>query len=239
MNCKNCGAPLPDGARFCKKCGTEAPTEQPVVRRSGWTAKLNEGFGRIAASVKKFFSLPVFHDTKKLMMIGGGIAALILVLILILSIASCSRQKLRTPDDVQNAVLEALESGDGDALCALASLSEEICGAHPEVFGEGKDAHAVMLNYYRTLAGSHQTQWKETYGKRFRLEAQTETELLTLSPIDSGSELYEINRALNIDATQYAKITGPVLIDGETVADLAITAVEWDGEWRLLVVYLL
>ena len=47
-----------------------------------------------------------------------------------------------------------------------------------------------------------------------------------------------MNRALDIDATQYATISGPLLIGGDTVATISLTAVEWDGGWRLLIVYL-
>ena len=224
MNCRNCGAPIEPGANFCRKCGTDVPrTPEQKPRVS-------------IRSLYERYLQPLLKN-KRLMMIVGGAAALLLVLILILSIASCADKKLRTPDEVANAVLRALEDGDGDTLLKMASLSEEVCGAHPELFGEGKNAHAVMQNYYRTLAGSHYAQWKETYGKRFSLDAQLETELLTLSPLYSGTSLYEINRALEIDATQYAVISGPLSINGEPVGTISMTAVEWDGEWQLLIVY--
>lgn len=31
MYCKNCGAKIPDGSRFCPKCGTNVPIEEKVV----------------------------------------------------------------------------------------------------------------------------------------------------------------------------------------------------------------
>ena len=50
-------------------------------------------------------------------------------------------------------------------------------------------------------------------------------------------DLFEINRALDIDAQQYKVLTGPLLIDGKTVGSISMTVVEWDGEWQLLVLY--
>ena len=234
MNCRNCGAPIEPGARFCRKCGTSVP-ETPAA------APKKNILNQAVSTVKGWFDRPIFRNKRALMMIGGAALLLILVIVLIASVASCAGRKtvFKTPEALVDAVVDALERGDGDRLTKMAALSEEVCGAHPELFGDGKDAHAVMQGYYRTLASDAYASWRESYGKRFELEAKTETELLTLSPIYSGSSLYEMNRALQIDATQYATITGPLLIGTDTVATISLTAVEWDGGWRLLIVYLL
>ena len=50
--------------------------------------------------------------------------------------------------------------------------------------------------------------------------------------------MFEINRALDLDAEQYTVLTGPVLIDNAVVATLSMTVVEWQGEYRLLVLYI-
>lgn len=224
MNCRNCGAPIEPGARFCRKCGTDVP-QTPVV------APRTSVFQKAVAAVKKLFDRPFFHNKKLLLTIGGGTALAVLILILILSIVSCSGKKLRTPEDVADAVLSALETGDGAALAKMAALSEPVCGAHPEIFGEGDTPHKVMTGYYKTLAETHCEAWKEAYGKRFDLTAQLETDTYT------GMDLFEINRALDIDAQQYKVLTGPLLIDGKTVGSISMTVVEWDGEWQLLVLY--
>lgn len=225
MNCRNCGAPLDPGARFCRKCGTDVPQTPPQPPKAAFLSKLKERFLALL-------------QNKRLLAVVGGALALVLIVILIVSIASCAPKKPQSPEDVTNAVLRALEDGDGDALCKMAALSEEVCGAHPELFGEGKDAHAVMQTYYRTLASEHYAQWKEAYGKRFTLAAQTETELFSLTPLYSDSALYEINRALNIDASQYAVVSGTLTVDGNAVGSISLTAVEWDGQWQLLILYL-
>lgn len=232
MNCKNCGAPLPTGARFCKKCGTEVPAEPVTKARPAVLAKLSSAARRVGEAVKKLFRHPIFHNKKQLLMIGGGAAALLLALILILSIASCRPKKAKTPEDVADAVLSALESGDGKALAGMASLSEKVCGAHPEVFGTGDTPHAVMSGYYRELVESHHAQWKERYGKNFRLSSQLTATYYT------DTEVFEINRALEIDAAQYAVMDGPLLVNDEAVGSIRITVVEWGGAWQLLVVYL-
>ena len=232
MNCRNCGAPLDPDARFCRKCGTDVPVMPVAVPKQS-------AFSKAIETVKKWFDRPFFHNRRTLLLLGGALLALILVIVLIASVSSCSanRTVFKTPEALVDAAVDALEHGDGDRLLKMAALSEELCGAYPEHFGEGKDAHAVMQGYYTRLADNAYADWKATYGRRFSLEAKTETELLTLSTY-SGSSLYEMNRALEIDATQYAIVTGTLLIDGQPVGKLSLTAVDWDGGWRLLVLYL-
>ena len=43
---------------------------------------------------------------------------------------------------------------------------------------------------------------------------------------------------LGLEATQYAEITGPLTVNGEQVKNIHIVAVELNGEWKPLVVYL-
>ena len=232
MYCKNCGAPIVPGARFCKKCGTDVPATPTVPPRASILSKMTAALKKTAAALKKQFDRPIFRNRKLLLVIGCGVAAAVLVLILILSIVSCRPKKPQSPDEVLAAVLQALENGDGDTLCGMASLSEPVCGAHPEVFGEGKSPHAIMKAYYRDLAASHCAQWKDAFGKGFALSAQTETEYYT------DTSVFEINRALEIDAAQYAVLKGPLLVNGTPVGTISVAAVEWNGAWQLLVVYL-
>lgn len=223
MNCKNCGAPLDSGARFCRKCGTSVPEAPEQPARPSVATVLNGFVSRIR---------PVFRNKKLLLLIGICAAALALALILILSLVSCRPMKLETPEAVADAVLRALERGDGDALQKMTELSEAVCGAHPELFGEGDTPHAVMKTYYRTLADTHSRAWKDAYGKDFRLEAQLTTERYT------DTDVFEINRALDLDAAQYAVLKGPLLVNGSAAGSISITAVEWNGAWQPLIVYL-
>lgn len=224
MNCRNCGAPLDPGARFCRKCGTDVPPEPAIVPRQPILTRIRQTAARLV-------------QNKRMLAVAIGVAALLLVTVLIICIASCAPKKLHSPDEVASAVLTALERGDGDRLCEMASLSEEVCGAHPELFGEGKNAHAVMQGYYQRLADGAYSKWSEAYGKRFSLDADLETELMEIQ-LYSGTSLFELNRALGIDATRYAVLSGPLYINGNVVGSISLTAVEWDGQWRLLVVYL-
>ena len=89
-----------------------------------------------------------------------------------------------------------------------------------------------MQNYYRTMAKSLKTRLDEQYGKGFRLELPAETTLLT------GADTYETNRALGVDAPQYAVIGGTLFVEGNSVGTISMTAAEIDGEWKLLVVYI-
>ena len=162
----------------------------------------------------------------------AAVALLVLILILILSIASCRPKKLRSADEVADAVIAALETGDGKALAKLASLSEPLTGQHPEIFGEGDTPHEVMQNYYRTLADERYAQWKAAYGKGFTLVPQLET------AVYSGTDVFEINRALDIDAERYAVLSGTLSVGDAFAANISMTVVEWQGEWRLLVLYL-
>ncbi len=225
MNCRNCGAPLPPDARFCRRCGTDVPQTPPAAPKKSILKKP-------IAAVRQWFDKPIFHNKKALLSIGGSAALLVLLLVLILSIASCAPKKLKTPEAVADAVIGALEKGDGKALAALANLSEPLTGQHPEVFGEGETPEKVMRGYYDRLAGDLYARLKEQYGKRFTLEGALSTRILT------GSDIWEANRSLDLDAAQYAELTGPLTVNGETVANARIVAVELNGEWKLLVVYL-
>jgi len=213
MNCQNCGAPLEEGAFFCRKCGTSVPQQSAVQPKPTLLSRLKS-------------------NKAALILLAAGAAVLLLTLVLILSVVSCSRSRFRTPEAVNEAVLGALSNGDGDRLCTLAKTSEPFLGQHPEAFGAGDTPHAVMQGYYRTLAESMRIRLLERGGKRFALGEQTETRFV------SGSEIFESNRSLDVDAAQYAVTSGPLTVDGEAMATINITAAELDGEWKLIVVYI-
>ena len=213
MNCRNCGAPLDEGAFFCRKCGTSVP-KQPAVQP------------------KKTLLSRLKSNKAALILLAAGAAVLLLALVLILSVVSCSRNRFRTPEAVTEAVLTALSNGDSDRLCKLSRTSEPFLGQHPEAFAAGDTPHAVMQGYYRALGESVRIRLLERGGNRLGLGEQAETRFV------SGSEIFESNRSLDIDATQYAVTSGPLTVDGETVASIQIIAAELDGEWKLIVVYI-
>ena len=213
MNCRNCGAPLDEGARFCRKCGTSVPEQASFSPKPSLLSRVK-------------------GNKPALYLIGAGVLILLVALILVVSVVSCSRNHLRSPEAVTEAVLSALESGDGNRLCTLAKTSEPLFGRHPEEFGAGDTPHAVMQGYYRALADSMRAKRIELGGKRFALGESANTRLV------SGSEIFESNRALDVDATQYAVTSGPLTVDGEAMANIQIVAAEIDGEWKLIVVYI-
>ena len=212
MNCRNCGAPLDEGAFFCRKCGTSVP-ENPVIQPKATLPSRLKG------------------NRPALILFGAGLLVLVLALVLILSAVSCSRSRFRTPEAVTEAVLTALSKGDGERLSKLAKTSEPFLGLHPETFGTGDTPHAVMRGYYRALADSMRVNLIGRGGKRFTLGEPAETRFV------SGTEIFEPNRTLGIDATQYAVTSGPLTVDGEATASIQIIAAELDGEWKLIVVY--
>lgn len=214
MNCKTCGAPLDEGALFCRKCGTEVPKTQP-----------HPSSKRSPLSALK-------HNRTLLLWIAGAVLLLAAVLIVTVSVLSCSRRTPTTPEEIADAVVAALQKGDGDRLCALAKTGEAFLGQHTEQFGEGDSPEAVMRAYYRTLADDFKQHLTDAYGKDFLTEAQ-----LTIT-YASGTAVFEPNRALNIEATQYATLTGPLTVSGSTIGTLRLVTAEINGEWKLLVVYL-
>ena len=72
----------------------------------------------------------------------------------------------------------------------------------------------------------------ERYGKRASLDAETTTRIL------SGTDVFEANRALGIEAEEYAIVSGPLSVDGETIKDLYLVAANQSGRWKLIVLYL-
>ncbi len=236
--CRVCGAELDEGALFCRTCGAATSPEPEHADES------------VPEPAAEFVPEPVEHEPKKhaahrkrfrlpklnrRLLAAIGIAALllaVLVTVIVCAVSCGGKDGFQTPDELKDAVIAALEKGDGDRLQALAKTSEPILGQHPEEFGEGKTPNAVMQNYYRTMAKSLKTRLDEQYGKGFRLELPAETTLLT------GADTYETNRALGVDAPQYAVIGGTLFVEGNSVGTISMTAAEVDGEWKLLVVYI-
>jgi hypothetical protein len=136
------------------------------------------------------------------------------------------------PDEVFDAAIEALVNGDGDRLYEMTKTSEAFLGAHPETFGAGDSPAAVMKTYYADLAGAFRSELTETYGTGFELVPQIQTETL------SGSAIFEANRALGIEAEEYATGSGSLSVNGAPVKDVYLVAAKLGGEWRLIVVYL-
>ena len=171
---------------------------------------------------------------KHLYLIAAAALILLILVIVIVAAASCKKAPaaFRTLEEVGDAVIAALNDGDGEALWKLSKLSEPVLGTHPEAFGEGESPETVMRGYYKTLADGLNARLSETYGDSYKLSGQLQTEYRT------GMEIFEENRALGIEAERYAVLTGPLSVEDETVTNVRIVAVELDGEWKLLVVYL-
>lgn len=244
--CRVCGAELDEGALFCRTCGAAAspepePAEESVPEPAAasvpepaaeHSSEHAEHAPKKHAVHRKRFRLPKLNR-RLLAAIGVAVVLLAVLVTVIVCAVSCGgKDGFQTPDELKDAVIAALEKGDGDRLQALAKTSEPILGQHPEEFGEGKTPNAVMQNYYRTMAKSLKTRLDEQYGKGFRLELPAETTLLT------GADTYETNRALGVDAPQYAVIGGTLFVEGNSVGTISMTAAEIDGEWKLLVVYI-
>ena len=218
MKCRNCGAELDEGALFCRKCGTAVPETKE------------------AAPKKRAFRLPdvskLLKNRRAAIAIGAGAAALLL-LILILCLTTCGGTKtgFRSADEAFSAAVEALEAGDGERLYRMTETSAAFLGTHPETFGEGDSPEAVMKDYYKRLANNFAA-LRKTYGTDGAVESRFETETLT------GSAIFEANRALGVDAEEYAAAKGPLTINGETVGSVYLVAAKLDGEWKLIVLYL-
>ena len=217
MKCKNCGFELDEGALFCRKCGTAAPTPGEIEANKR---------GSKAPALRKLLKNRRFLTI-------AGIAAALLLLILILCLTCCGKAKtgFSTADEAFDAALDALEAGDGERLFELTETSRAFLGTHPETFGEGDSPEAVMKGYYKRLANDFSA-LRKTYGTDAAVEAQLETETLT------GSAIFEANRALGVDAEEYAAAKGPLTINGETVGSVYLAAAKLDGEWKLIVLYL-
>ena len=246
MKCKNCGATLDEGALFCRKCGTAVP-EAPAPKRSARTTAKDRIVGfftgvrdwcsaaiaKVGERISKLKDSGLLKKRRFLMMCGAALLLLIVLIVVIASAASCGKAKrYRTPDELTAAVVEALNAGDGKTLYEMSKLSEKALGVHTEIFGAGDSPETVMQRYYTRLAGDLEATLTERYGGEYRLEGQPETVIV------NDTSIFETNRTLGLEAAQYAEITGPLSVNGEQVTNIRIVAVELDGEWKLIVVYL-
>ena len=253
MKCKNCGATLDEGALYCRKCGTAVP-QKPESKpkraaggkraKTGWLNRVSALIDGIRAwcvdafaAVKGWFQnlgrSAFFRNRRLLMLTGIGAALLIVLIIVIASAASCKKTKTyKSPDEVTAAVFEALETGDGEKLYEMTELSVKVLGEHTEIFGEGGTPEEVMRGYYERLADELYTALTEQHGKGFRLSGTFETTIIT------DAAIFETNRALGLEAAQYAEISGPLSVDEEIAKSIRIVAVELNGAWKPVVVYL-
>ena len=238
MICRNCGAEITEGSLFCRKCGTSVPAaEEPAPEQNIFqdlkplrrNLKTNTEPAEEGNTDKRRFPR---LSRRVLLLIGAGALLLVVLAVVIIAAVSCKKpERFTSPETVKDAVVSALERGDGKRLSELAKISEPVLGKHPETFGDGDTPEAVMRGYYDRMADGLQNRLTERYGRDFRLESATETRIIT------GTEIFEPNRALGIEAAQYAEMTGMLSVDGETVASIRIVAAELDGEWKLAVVY--
>ncbi len=254
MKCKNCGATLDEGALFCRKCGTsvlKVPEPEPKRNRkakktafsgifdrvSGWFGRVGKWFsGTYAAIRNRFAGLKTAKPAQKrrFLLLSGVCAALLIILIIVIASAvSCKKTvQYETPEKLTEAVINALREGDGETLYKMTGLSVKVLGEHTETFGAGDTPETVMQRYYERLAGDLYTDLTARYGDGYKLEGTPETTLV------KDTTIYETNRALGLEAETYAEVTTPLSVEGEPVKTLYLVAVELDGEWKLLVVYL-
>ncbi|MBR4905431.1 MAG: zinc ribbon domain-containing protein [Clostridia bacterium] len=252
MKCKNCGATLDEGALFCRRCGTSVPkVPEPEPKQkakktvfsgiwdrvSGWFGRVGKWFSGTYAMIRnRLAGLKTAKPAQKrrFLLLAGTFAALLVILIVVIACAvSCKKPvKYETPEKLTEAVIETLEKGDGEALYSMAGLSHKVLGEHTELFGAGDTPETVMQGYYERLAGDLYAELTAEYGEGYRLEGQTETTVVT------DTTIFEANRALNLEAEKYAEITGPLYVGDAFVKNLRIVAVELDGAWKLLAVYL-
>lgn len=243
MKCKNCGATLDEGALFCRKCGA-AVSNTPAPKKTAsngrkpfeWkkllsfaTDRFRDLFAKGKAAIEK-----LLKNKRFLLTVGIAVALLIVLIVVIASAASCRKNKtgFSSSDEAVKAATEALQNGDGERLYRLTALSAPLLGAHPEQFGEGDTPEAVMKGYYARLADDLKTDLSERYGKRFKLDP-----VLTAEVYD-GTNIFETNRALGIEAETYMVESGFLSVDGEGVTDVYLVTANVDGEWKLIVLYL-
>lgn len=250
MKCKNCGATLDEGALYCRKCGTAVPQKpeskpkRAAGAKAGWLERVTalidgirtwcvNAFAAGKGWVQNLGKSAFFRNRRLLMLTGAGAALLLVLIIVIASAASCKKTKTyKSPDEVTAAVLEALETGDGEKLYEMTELSVKVLGEHTEIFGEGNTPEEVMRGYYKRLADELYTALTEQHGKGFRLSGTFETTIIT------DAAIFETNRALGLEAAQYAEISGPLSVDEEIAKSIRIVAVELNGAWKPVVVYL-
>lgn len=221
MKCKNCGATLDEGALFCRKCGTAVPQAPEPAKKKRLTFKLPDLSG-------------LLKNRRLLISLGVGAALLIVLIVVIVAVSSCkpSSTHFETPEQVSDAVLDALRRGDGDALAKMAKVSEPFLGQHTEAFGDGEDAEAVMRGYYGRMADNVHGLLSEQFNSDAVLEADLDVDTLT------GSSIFEENSTLDIDADAYTVHSGTLYVGDTELDNIQIVSARIDGEWKLIVVYL-
>ena len=88
------------------------------------------------------------RERRRSMLFLGGIAAALLAAIVIVIVVCCGRKVgFKTTNDLMNAVVEALKTGDGERLLEMTELSEMFREANPLTFGRGDAPDAVIKAY--------------------------------------------------------------------------------------------
>ena len=209
MVCKNCGANIPEGTKFCTSCGA--------------TVEAEVGF-QDAAVVQA----PAKKSNKKLIAIVAGVVAVIVALILVFGGGS-----YKTPI---NNYFDAIEKADGAKLQKCSPFAVKFEKAAGESADDIKDDYQESAEFLHEMyAAQYGDDFKITYKIKDK-EALDKDELKELQDeINDEIEEEDIDMG-KVKITKGYEIEVEVTIkgsDGEDTDDEEFTVVKIDGKWNL------
>lgn len=197
MYCRNCGTELADTAAFCLQCGAPMAVTQPVVAK----------------------------DKKKLGLLLSGIAAAVLVAVLLLCLLTGSSANA-TPESVAIAVVTSEYEKDADLMveCLADFTVKEIAVEEGLPSGAGRDAVVDAL------------------AAKYRYAEPTPVEILSTEVTllqEKGEfiifrELYDFMTKEDAESiTKLARVKVTFIADGDQ-RWMELPCVEIDGNWYYL-----
>ena len=254
MNCKNCGAPVPDGTGFCSNCGAKIEVaQQPVQQPNPPQQGQQQPFQQAQAVPNQAFyqgqaqpfpqpnGMPEQPPKKK----KTGLIILIIVLVVLIVggavVGTIFLLKNKDKDDKDktmgdsaestvSAYYDAILNGDVDAMMSL--VPDNYLDYMIETYDIDEDA---VKDELQTLMEDELADWEDDYGANIELTVKCNDE-----EVAEQSEIDDLNDELEESGWDFTITEGytysvDVTFNGdddeytETYDDVAVLKV--DGKW--------
>lgn len=213
MFCRNCGAELKGGAKFCPKCGTPVAADP---------AGGNGAAGQSPASRIQQAKRPPY------LAIGAIVIAVILVLLIIFGLRSCiGGGNYERP---VKALVEGIEKQDGDKI--LSAFSDEMLDVMEDQSGYDRDEMADMMESMFSMAYIGADLDEENFKLDYKV---TDDKDLSKGKIKDIEEEYK-NQDMDIKIKDAKELEVELIaeIDGEEdTQEFSLTVVKIGGSWYL------
>ena len=210
MFCKNCGAQIAEGAKFCPKCG--ASVGNVNAGNNGETGQVETG--------------------KKPPYLAIGLIAVIAVVVIILAVVLGKTVFGKGYEKPIKNLIKGVEEQDGEMI--LSAFSDETIEALEDEMGvDRKDLEDMMEEEFEYMFSDEEYE-DEDLEFKYKIEDNEKLDKDDIKDIkDELKDYYNIRE--DIKAARELDVTLTVYVDGEEEDDSeeTLTVIKVDGKWYL------